>query len=159
MPKVNSKGEGKSGQRLFLQILNFIAIGISVALLVGFLVGFITRAFAADFGLGLRSLSASVLPLIVISFITFYSRIFRLPERIPVFNFYFLFTVWTVTLFLLIQSSYESLVPIPELLLAFTLALLITIYGNTAFRVSIASAYGVLSGFLLYFAIFGSPLS
>lgn len=155
----NRNGDHRNQPHPWIDILNFVAVAISITIVLGFLISFILQAFSADFSAGLRSLSASALPLIIISYLTFYAPFFRMPDRVPVFNIYFIFTVWTLILFVLIRATYTSDIPTAEMLFSFTLGLLLTFFRHTPFKTFLSCAYGILSGFLIYVAFVGSPLA
>jgi hypothetical protein len=138
-----------------LRILNVGAVALSVIILVGLLFYLTLLAFAGNIETGIRSLAAIAVPLIIVTYITFFTRLFRFPDRVPVFNLYFVFTVWMMILMILIREYLTPEVPIGEFLLSFTLSILISIARGTSFRAFISCAYGIISGFLLFIFVFG----
>ncbi|MBE9182735.1 hypothetical protein IQ268_29805 [Oculatella sp. LEGE 06141] len=158
MPRI-ADDDQVSKPRLPLQVLNVGAVVLAVVILVGYLLYLILLAFSQSGETGVRSLAATALPLITVTYITFFTRLFRLPDRVPVFNFYFVFTVWMIILLILVEYYFSPTIPLGEFAISFTLGLLVSIGRGTSFRAFISCAYGIISGFLLYIFFFGVPLN
>ena len=156
MSKIDGvEGNGnKKKPQLFLRVLSFIAIALCIGVIAGFLTSFIVQAFSISLGQGIKSLCAGGLPLIVISYITYFTPLYRPPRIIPTFNIYFIFTLWTLVLFIVsaLWRASGNDVPLAELLFSFTLSIILAISNRISFEAFLACAYGVLSGFLLYVA-------
>ncbi|NJL85605.1 MAG: hypothetical protein HC886_05935 [Leptolyngbyaceae cyanobacterium SM1_1_3] len=72
-----------------MKIVNFLAIATTVAILGGFIIYLVFISFANGFGNGLRSLAATILPIIVLTYVGKYSQLFRSEHRAPLFNVFF----------------------------------------------------------------------
>ena len=140
----------KSGSNRFLNIINFLAIATTVALLGGFTIYFIITSFLNDVGSGIRSLAATSLPIIVLTYIGKYSQLFRSQHRVPLFNIFFVYAVWLIILMLVVRLLSQEAFPIGELLFSSTLATIFWRDDSKSFRGILSCSYGVLVGFLVY---------
>ncbi|NJN88000.1 MAG: hypothetical protein HC881_19050 [Leptolyngbyaceae cyanobacterium SL_7_1] len=140
-----------------LHMLNVMAIILSVAIILIFLASVTIEAFQGSTDAGLRSLAATLLPPIIITYIVFFTPFIRSQTRIPEFSLYFVFTLWSLILFILVSNYLSQRSPAGELALSITLTSLIYIYRTTPFRSFISCAYGILSGFLFFVLFFGVP--
>lgn len=157
MPK-RVDSESKDKQVLLpLHMLNVMAIILSIAIIIIFLASLTIEAFQGSAEAGLRSLAATLLPPIVITYIVFFTPFSRSQSRIPEFSLYFVFTLWSLILFILVSNYLNDRSPFGELALSITLTSLIYIYRTTPFRAFISCAYGILSGFLFFVLFFGVP--
>ncbi|MBD1996020.1 hypothetical protein H6F88_14330 [Oculatella sp. FACHB-28] len=141
--------------RLLLRVLSFLAIALCIGVIAGFLISFIVEAFSISLGQGIQSLCAGALPLIVISYITYFTPLLQPPRIIPTFNIYFVFALWTLALFILsaLWRDGGNDIPVAEMLFSFTLSMILSISNRISFEAFLACAYGVLTGFLLYVAL------
>jgi len=146
-------GEGHHRKpRLLLRVLSFLAIALCIGVIAGFLISFIVEDFSISLGRGIQSLCAGALPLIVISYITYFTPLLQPPRIIPTFNIYFVFALWTLILFIVsaLWRNSGNDIPIAEMLFSFTLSIILAISNRISFDAFLACAYGVLTGFLLY---------
>ncbi|MGP1373356.1 MAG: hypothetical protein ACTS3T_11050 [Almyronema sp.] len=140
----------KSGSNRFLTAVNFLAIATTVAILGGFIVYFVVASFDNSVGSGVRSLAATFLPVIVLTYIGRYSQLFRSQHRVPLFNIFFIYAVWLIILMLVVRLINHETFPIGELLFSGTLATIFWRDDTKSFRGILSCSYGVLVGFLVY---------
>ncbi|NJM85733.1 MAG: hypothetical protein HC873_05475 [Leptolyngbyaceae cyanobacterium SL_1_1] len=133
-----------------MKIVNFLAIATTVAILGGFIIYLVFISFANGFGNGLRSLAATILPIIVLTYVGKYSQLFRSEHRAPLFNVFFIYAVWSVILMMLVRLLHSESFPIAELLFSSTLATIFWRDSSRSFRGILSCSYGVLVGFLVY---------
>jgi hypothetical protein len=138
-------------------VLNQVAVAVSLAILVLSLVSLMIQAFAASFEAGIRCLTAIVLPPIVITYTVFFTPLLKPPDRIPEVNLYFIFTIWSSILFILVNYYFGERIFLGVLGLSLTLTGLVYIYKYTPFQSLLSCSYGIISGFLICILLFGLP--
>lgn len=153
-----SGANDKKASKVFIDILSFVVAIIASAILTGFLAYLIAQAFDWRFWSGLKSLLATVLPIVIIYFLTSFTQITNRENAIPLFNIYFIFTLWSIVLFVILQYFSSSFIPIPEVALSFTLACFFNLAWKSSFQAFLSCAYGIVSGFLIYSLFFGLPV-
>ncbi|MGJ3252057.1 MAG: hypothetical protein ACFE0J_13135 [Elainellaceae cyanobacterium] len=143
-------------RRLGVSIANGIVTFLSFAIITSFIFYLIVNAFAYGIGLGLRSISAALLPVVAIAYIALFTEAFKSPYRtqLPRINLYVLSTLWMIGLLVIFESLYTSddtlPIPIVELLLSLTLFIMVSLYRSKQYLTALATSYGVLSGILIY---------
>ena len=133
------------------------AIAIAVFILLVYMVTFTVFSFEISFTAGLRSLAATVLPFTVLMYLRLFTNFLRRRKQIPLFNLYFIFTVWTIFLFGFAQSLYGLAFPIGELLFSITLAATSWRYGSQSVSTFLSCCYGIITGSLIYVIFAGFP--
>ncbi len=141
-------------------LLKGVSIAIAllgVAVLLGYMFYLILNSFAFSFGAGVKSVLASLIPPLAITYISFFTDAFKSPYevKIPRFNIYVISTLWALILFAAFNSLYdpEALLSVPwvELLFSLTLVIMITIYRGVSFQAFLATCYGVITA--LFFSV------
>jgi hypothetical protein len=145
--------------------LNRILVMLSRLILAGLLLNLTVRAFMVSPETGLKSIAATLLPLLITAYISFSAGRSHQAVRIPheIFNLvlYLISGIWLV--FLMLFTRYIALyfnrgVPLGEIALSITLSAFIFVTGRLPFRSLVACAYGIISGFLIYVIVFGLSL-
>ncbi|MBE9069637.1 hypothetical protein IQ260_23610 [Leptolyngbya cf. ectocarpi LEGE 11479] len=134
-------------------------IAIALFILLASMVTFVIFSFSTGTTAGLRSLAAAILPFATITYLRLFTKILR-PRRqtkMPVFNLYFIFTVWTVFLFGFTRSLYGFSFPLGELMFSITLAATVLRYNSHSVKAFISCCYGIITGSLVYIIFAGFP--
>lgn len=134
-------------------------IAIALFILLASMVMFVIFSFNTSATAGLRSLAASILPFATIAYLRLFTKILRPRRRMqmPVFNLYFVFTVWTVFLFGFTQSLYGFSFPLGELMFSITLAATVLRYNTHSVKAFTSCCYGIITGALIYIIFAGFP--
>lgn len=153
---MSSSNQGSQKNRPVVRILNrFVTVASFVTLGI-FIIYMILNAFAIDFTTGMRSLLAGLLPPLAITYISYFTKVFKGPYRsdIPRINLYVISTLWLIIILLIFNVLYdpENLLPIPivQLLFSSTLVILITLYKAKDYATALAASYGIISGLLIF---------
>ncbi|MGB3614004.1 MAG: hypothetical protein WBA10_09440 [Elainellaceae cyanobacterium] len=131
--------------------LNIVVAVLGIGILLGFMVYLMISSFAFSFGTGLKSVLASLIPPLAITYVAFFTDTFKSPYevRLPRFNIYVVSTLWSLALFTAFGNLYdpEAVVSVPwvELLFSFTLVIMITIYRGISLQAFLATCYGVVT--------------
>ncbi|WP_206756515.1 hypothetical protein [Pseudanabaena sp. FACHB-2040] len=138
--------------------LNYITVTLALAFLLTNLIGPILVSFANDFGLGLRSLAAGILPILIAVYVGFLLNL-KVPaneSRSPAINNFVIFTLWTL-LIIGLERTYDFVgLPFRELLFSLTLATLIWRYKRrNSFEALVSCCYGIVCGWLAALVLFG----
>lgn len=141
--------------------LNRFIVLLARLILVGLLVNLIVQAFAVSLEAGIKSIAATILPLLITAYISFSSRsrhVMEVPQGVLDVALYLLSGIWII--FLLLFTRYAALsfnreVPLGEVALSITLSFLILIAGRLSYKSIVACSYGIISGLLTYVLIFG----
>lgn len=148
----------KKGSNNFRQGIDILAIIIGVGLILGYLIVTITYAFYDGAWPGLRSLAASILPLLVTVYLGFLIRL-QLPTResqAPKVNNFIMFILWTMLILGLADYLAFSRFPLAELLYSLTLAALVMRYQrHKSLKDLAACCYGIICGCLGALILFG----
>lgn len=137
------------------RLLNFGAAAMSFAVFLSFLIGLITRSFVVGLGDGFQSLAASLVPFLVIVYVTFFTRLFRLPATVPAFNLFVCSGLWTLLVLISADLFADAVLPVVELLCSFSLGILLAIAIHSPARLFLSCAYGTVVGLLVFVAFFG----
>ncbi|MGP1387414.1 MAG: hypothetical protein ACTS2F_27890 [Thainema sp.] len=137
-------------QERWIKMINTAIAGSALMILLGYMIYFLVGAFAASSVTGLRSLFAAVLPFIFNIYITFFSKVTKGRNQTPPFNLYFVFSVWTIMMFIMARNFYETSFPIGELLFSGTFAAIVWSYHRNSLKGFMSCCYGVVTGFLIY---------
>ncbi len=126
--------------------------------MVGYLTANIADAFYEGTWYGLRSLAASILPLLITIYIGWLVGL-QVPinsSQAPKINNFIIFTLWT-TLILGVSEYIAYLeFPLAEFLYSLTLAALILRYKrHSSFKALVACCYGIICGSLGALVLFG----
>ena len=150
--------DSESDRRLSptLKAFSFLITFLSFAILIGFIIYLIVSAFSFSFSMGIRSLFASFLPPLAVTYISYFTNVFKGPYRnqVPRINIYVISTFWMILIMAILSLTYDPgnvyYLPITELLFSFTLVIIITFYRAKQYTTSLATSYGIISGFLLF---------
>ncbi|MEM9803719.1 MAG: hypothetical protein AAF959_00440 [Cyanobacteria bacterium P01_D01_bin.56] len=156
---MNNNLKGIRHQRGLRMWMNAAVIAISIFILLLYMLSCILFSFNLGVGAGLRSLAAAVLPFTVLMYLRLFTNFLKQRRRVPLFNLYFLFTVWTIFLFGFAQSLYGLAFPIGELLFSVTLAATSWRYGSHSVSNFLSCCYDIITGSLIYVIFAGFPLS
>ncbi|NEP61817.1 MAG: hypothetical protein F6K31_33505 [Symploca sp. SIO2G7] len=137
--------------------INAAAVAIAVFILLAYMATFILFSFNISFLAGLRSLIATILPFMILIYLRLFTNFLRRRKRIPLFNLYFVFTVWTIFLLEFAQSLYGQTFPIGELLFSITLAAASWRYSSQSVNTFLSCCYGIITGALTYVIFAGFP--
>ena len=140
-------------QERWLRAINVAIAGLALAILLGYMVYFLIGAFTLNFVTGLRSVFAAFLPFIFNVYVTFFSQITKGRNETPPFNLYFVFSLWTVMMFIMARNFYESSFPIGELLFSGTFAAIVWSYYRNSWKGFMSCCYGVVTGFFIYMVL------
>ena len=133
------------------------AIAIALFILLVYMATFILFSFNVGFTAGIRSLAAAILPFTILMYLRLFTNFLRRRKQIPLFNLYFIFTVWTVFLFGFARSLYGLAFPIGELLFSITFAATSWRYGSQSVSTFLSCCYGIITGSLIYIIFAGFP--
>ncbi len=139
-----------SQQERWLKMINIAIAGLALTILIGYMIYFLVGAFTASFVTGLRSIFAACLPFIFNIYITFFSKVTKGRNETPPFNLYFVFSLWTVMMFIMARNFYESSFPIGELLFSGTFSAIIWSHYCNSWKGFMSCCYGVVTGFFIY---------
>lgn len=152
----------KDGQD-FTEIYKFVHFSATygtLALLIFLLLFLINTDFVAGTSLGLRSLAASLFPIVIGSFIFAFNR--ELLEYMGSIHASLAFLISSVVggsaMFVLQWTPPEMNLPLAELISASSFSLLVFSSGALKQKETLAYYYGYLSGVLLYVILVGVPL-
>lgn len=138
--------------------LNYTTVTLALVFLLTNLLGPIILSFSYGIGVGLRSLAAGVLPILVAVYVGFLINL-KVPtndSRSPIINNFVIFTLWTLMIIGLDQSYEMAGVPVKELLYSLTLATLIWRYKQrNSFETLVSCCYGIVCGWLTALVLFG----
>ncbi len=158
MSKLNHEVKKRSS-RLPVDILNFVVISFASAIVIGTLSHLIIEAFSINIGIGLRSLLAALLPIIVITAIRSFVKTGDAQRgEMPFVNIYIIFSILGIIALLTVRFLNEPLIPLGEVLLSFIITSAWLTYNHDKFKAFLARAYGIVSGFLVYIIFFELPL-
>lgn len=149
-------GSKQRRKRPLLKLLNNVIAISSFFFLGGMLIYLVIAAFQSGFGVGMRSLCAAALPLIGVTYLTFFVHRFHLARNnyLPRINVYILSMLWSLMLFALFANSINSepffSLPIIELLFTATLIVFILMYQGLQYATALAASYGLVSGMLVF---------
>lgn len=133
-------------------------IAIALFILIAYMLTFVVFSFGISFTAGLRSLAAAILPFAVLTYLRLFTKLLRSRRRMPLFNLYFLFTVWTIFLLGFTQSLYGFAFPLAELMFSITLAATSIRYSNQSVSTFLSCCYGIITGSLIYVIFAGLPV-
>ncbi|MGF1512221.1 MAG: hypothetical protein ACFB5Z_00780 [Elainellaceae cyanobacterium] len=152
-----ANGSESDRRGALLKGVNIAVAGLSVAALLGYTLYLILNSFAFSFAMGTKSILASLIPPLAITYISFFTDTFNAAYevRVPRFNIYVISTLWALILFAAFNNLYdpEALFSVPwvELLFSFTLVLMITVYRGISLEAFLATCYGIITA--LFFSI------
>ncbi|MGB3494959.1 MAG: hypothetical protein WBA57_19670 [Elainellaceae cyanobacterium] len=132
-----------------MAISSFIFLG-------GMLIYLVVEAFQSGFSVGMRSLCASALPLVAVTYLAFFVHRFHLARNnyLPRLSVYVLSMLWALMLFSLFANLYDSeqffSLPIVELLFTATIIAFILMYRGLQYATALAASYGLVSGMFMF---------
>jgi len=146
-----SNGSNANRRGPLIKVLNIIVAVLGIGILLGYMAYLMVNAFAFSFDTGLKSLLASFIPPLAITYIAFFTDTFKSPYsvRLPRFNIYVVSTLWALALFAAFGNLYDpdAIISVPwvELLFSFTVVIMITIYRGISLQAFLATCYGVVT--------------
>jgi hypothetical protein len=146
--------------RPLVYALNRLVVVVAIATLVGLLLSAVVQAFAINPEVGLKSLAATALPPIILTYSNFFSRPIQPQQRVLEVNLFALALIWILVLLILVNFvtlQFNHTIPLGEFLISLTLSGWYYFTKRLSNRSQLSCSYGILSGFLLYLLIFGLP--
>lgn len=134
-------------------------MAIAMFILIAYMLTFVVFSFGIGITAGLRSLAAAILPFAVLVYLRLFTKLLRTRHKIPQFNLYFVFTVWTVLLFGFTRSLYGFAFPLAELMFSITLAATSLRYHSQSVSNFLSCCYGIITGSLIYVIFAGLPFT
>lgn len=147
---------------LIQHVLHPFAVFAAPAITIGLILLLLVRAFRLSMKEGIRSLSAVLLPLVVLTFVFMYEqRLFVEFGNIPTLVGFIAslgigIAVMVVTRYL---ANLAYFIPFAEILLSGALAILVFSYVTLQKSGVLAYCYGMLSGILIFVILLGVPLA
>ncbi|TVQ05343.1 MAG: hypothetical protein EA368_19455 [Leptolyngbya sp. DLM2.Bin27] len=139
-------------------VISFAVTFLAGGLLLLRLFASMAEAFDGGAAVGLRSVAAAVLPLMVSIYLGFVAQP-QMPvrdSRAPIINNFVIFLLWTMLIIGVDQRVGEVEFPLIELLYSLTLAAMLWRYRYlNSLKSLIAASYGVLAGALAAIVLFG----
>lgn len=148
----------KKSHHPVVNALSGIAIPLSYTILTGVILSLIVHTFMSSLELGIRGLVVAILPPIVATYFALFKRLFRHPKHIRKMPLYFASVGWIVMSLACIRFlvNHPSISPNwGVLLLSTTLSSLIFSRRYISFGAALSCAYGVITGLMVYVALFG----
>jgi hypothetical protein len=148
--------------------LNRFMIVVSRLILAGLLLNLIIQAFTINPETGIKSIAATVLPILIAGYISFANKsanrtraVLSVPHEMLNVVLFVLSGIWLI--FLMLFTRYIVLyfnhgVPLGEVVLSITLSIFMLVTDRLPFKSIVACAYGIISGLLTYILIFGLSL-
>jgi hypothetical protein len=145
--------------------LNRVTVQIARMILALLLVNFIAQAFSISWEMGARSMAATALPILLVAYGVFTrsssSNRPKISDRFPSPTFYVVSLVWLLLILIVTRYAYyysNREIPFGEIALSITLSTYIAASDQLSFKALVASAYGIISGILIYVLVFGWAL-
>lgn len=120
------------------------------------------RAFRLSLTEGIRSLSAVLLPLVILTFVFMYQKnLFVEIGNIPTIIGFIASLLIGVVVMIVVRflANLSFFIPFAEILLSGTLTMLVFSYISLQKSSVLAYCYGMLSGFLIFVILLGVPLA
>ncbi len=149
------------GLWLIQDVLHPFAVFATPLITIGLILLLLVRAFRLSLKDGVRSLSAVLLPLVVLTFVFMYEkRLFVEIGNIPAIVGFIASLLIGVAVMVVIRflANLAFFIPFAEILLSGTLTTLVFSYVSLQRSGVLAYCYGMLSGFLIFVIVLGVPL-
>lgn len=149
------------GLWLIQHVLHPFAVVATPLITIGLILLLMVRAFRLSLTEGIRSLSAALLPLVVLTFVFMYQKsLFVEIGNIPTIIGFIasLFIGVAVMIVVRFLANLSFFIPFAEILLSGTLTMLVFSYISLQKSSVLAYCYGMLSGFLIFVILLGAPL-
>lgn len=151
----------KSRSRPLIYALSKLLVVLAHAIIASLMLSLIFQSFVLNGQVGVRSLAASALPPLIITYLNLYNRSFRPSPNLSKTFLYFAAALWMMAMLLLINylSNYYPGygMPLGVLLLSTTLSGLIFLNKHIPFPSSLSCSFGIVTGLLVYTLLFGIP--
>jgi hypothetical protein len=150
---------GNWGAWVIQQVIHPLAIFLAPAILLVVMTYFVVIAFDAGFGAGIRSFAAVLLPLSLVAFLFIFQRewLMKLEAPSAVISFLAALAVGVLVMAAIRLAARSPAVPITELVLSTSFALLVFSHAGLRGTKISAYSYGMLSGIMLYIIVLGFP--
>jgi len=152
--------EQQSKSRPLLYALNWFVVMIAISSILGLLLSAIAQSFGMGPDVGLRSLAAAILPPMLTTYRSFFSRSTRPVSRALEQNLFVISILWIVMLLVLLNLMalrFQHRLPLGEFATSLTLSGMFYFNHHLSSRSIVSCAYGILSGLVLYLLVFGLP--
>lgn len=145
------------GVWLIDQLIHPFTLVATPGFLLILMVYLVMSAFTQGFGLGMRSFAGVLFPLVMVAFVFIFQRelLARL-GRVPTLAAYVFSLI--IGVFVMIVIAWSPAVPVKELVLSGSFALLLFSHVSLRGNAMLAYYYGMISGFLLYIIFLGFPV-
>ncbi len=150
------------GLWLIQHVLHPFAVFATPVITIGLILLLLVRAFRLSLTDGIRSLSAVLLPLVVLTFVFMYQKsLFVEIGNIPTIIGFIASAVIGIAVMVVIRylANLAFFIPFAEILLSGTLTMLVFSYISLQKSGVLAYCYGMLSGFLIFVILLGIPLA
>lgn len=150
------------GLWLIQNFLHPFAVFATPVITIGLILLLLVRAFRLSLSDGIRSLSAVLLPLVVLTFVFMYQkRLFVEIGNIPTIIGFMASLLVGIAVMVVIRflANMAFFIPFAEILLSGTLTTLAFSYLSLQKSGVLAYCYGLLSGFLIFVILLGVPLA
>ncbi len=141
--------------------LHPFAVVATPLITIGLILLLMVRAFRLSLKEGVRSLSAVLLPLVVLTFVFMYQKsLFVEIGNIPTIIGFIASLLIGIAVMVVIRflANLSFFIPFAEILLSGTLTMLVFSYISLQKSSVLAYCYGMLSGFLIFVILLGVPL-
>lgn len=147
--------------RSLVYTLSKALMPLSYITLAGLVFTRIIHAFMLDIDLGIKCLFAAALPPLITTYFALFRHVFKHPAHVPKMPLYFGATIWMVILLYIIdvlgdRFQYSPVIGI--FLLSLTFSELLFSRKYISFASSLSCSFGIITGLLIYFLIFGFSL-
>ncbi len=150
------------GLWLIQHVLHPFAVFATPLITIGLILLLMVRAFRLSLKEGIRSLSAVLLPLVVLTFVFMYEKqMFVEIGNIPAIIGFLASLAIGIAVMLVVRflANLSFFIPFAEILLSGTLTTLVFSYISLQKSGVLAYCYGMLSGFLIFIILLGVPLA
>ncbi len=150
------------GLWLIQHVLHPFAVFATPLITIGLILLLMVRAFRLSVMEGIRSLSAVLLPPVVLTFVFMYQKsLFVEIGNIPTIIGFIASLVIGIAVMVVVRflANLSFFIPFAEILLSGTLAMLVFSYISLQKSSVLAYCYGMLSGFLIFVILLGVPLA
>ncbi|MBE9126830.1 MULTISPECIES: hypothetical protein [unclassified Coleofasciculus] len=151
--------DNKKISKLSRSIFNFVLIAFAAAITIGSLSYLIIQSFSLGIGMGLRSLLAALLPVIITASLSSFVKTGNARQgEFPLVSTYIIFTFLTAIAFLMLKFFENPLIPLSEILFSSIIVSVWLVYERVRFKAFLSRIYGIVSGFLVYVIFFELPI-
>jgi len=159
MKKVDVTKLGNWGSFIIKNIIHPFTVIITPTFMLGLIIYMIVIAFGKGIPDGIRSFSGVILPMIVVTFIFLFQKdLLEWLGKIHVLLSYALSLIIGILVMWVVSCLGSSDgVPVTEIVLSSSFSIIIFSYVFVQENKMLSYYYGIVSGFLIFFILFGFP--